>query len=126
MTTNKNKKNKDEKKIEKDDLSRIENSFLSDSDENRNKDLPENLDEIKKLASDFSMEEESYTDDENKTNIQSSDEVPDETYSDDFLDRLSDIQSEKPFVTEDENLNAFVNRIDNTPQSQTADTEYGN
>ena len=113
MTTNKNKKNKDEKKIEKDDLSRIENSFLSDSDENRNKDLPDNLDEIKKLASDFSMEEDSYTDEENKTNIQSSDEEPDETYSDDFLDRLSDIQSEKPFVTEEDNLNAFESRIEN-------------
>jgi hypothetical protein len=95
MKNDKKKDVKNENKTEKDDLSRIDSSFNAniENDENVNG-LESRLDDIKKLASDFSMEDEPPGEENLDTGTDSFDN------EEDFLDRLSDIQSEKPFVSD--------------------------
>lgn len=112
----KNNKKKDinENKIEKDDLSRIEASLSSSSakDENTN-DLESRLNDIKKLASDFSMDDEPLAEENLNSETDSLDD------GEDYLERLSDIQIEKPFVSDVDTeieLDSRLNQISKDPE----------
>lgn len=116
MKNDKKKDVKNENKTEKDDLSRIDSSFNSkiENDEKVN-DLESRLDDIKKLASDFSMEDEPLDEEILDSEIDSFDN------EEDFLDRLSDIQTETPFVTDintEIELDSRINQI-NEDQEKT-------
>lgn len=109
MKNNKKKDVKNENKIEKDDLKRIDSSSNSniENDEKTN-DHESRLDEIKKLASDFSMEDEPLAEENLDSETDSLDN------EEDFLDRLSDIHSEKPFVSDIDSeidINSRLNQI---------------
>jgi len=112
----KNNKKKDinENKIKKDDLSRIEASLSSSSakDENTN-DLESRLNDIKKLASDFSMDDEPLAEENLNSETDSLDD------GEDYLERLSDIQIEKPFVSDVDTvieLDSRLNQISKDPE----------
>jgi len=114
MKNDKKKDAKNENKIEKDDLSRIEASFSSSSekDENTN-DLESRLNDIKKLASDFSMEDEPLEGENLNSETDSLDD------GEDYLDRLSDIQIEKPFVSDvdsETEIDSRMNQISKDPE----------
>ncbi|ESP62972.1 hypothetical protein SMITH_506 [Smithella sp. ME-1] len=112
----KNDKKKDinENKIEKDDLSRIDSTFNSkiENDEKVN-DLESRLDDIKKLASDFSMDDEPLDEENLNSETDSLDD------GEDYLERLSDIQIEKPFVSDVDTeieLDSRLNQISKDPE----------
>ncbi|MBE0685627.1 MAG: hypothetical protein IH585_06470 [Anaerolineaceae bacterium] len=114
MKNDKKKDAKNENKIEKDDLSRIEASFSSSSekDENTN-DHESRLNDIKKLASDFSMEDEPLEGENLNSETDSLDD------GEDYLDRLSDIQIEKPFVSDvdsETEIDSRMNQISQDPE----------
>ncbi|PKO06653.1 MAG: hypothetical protein CVU41_06015 [Chloroflexi bacterium HGW-Chloroflexi-3] len=89
------KKDINENKIDKDDLNRIDSSLNSNIENEGNmNDLESRLDDIKKLASDFSMDEETPDEENSDTESESIDN------EEDYLDRLSDIQIEKPFLSD--------------------------
>lgn len=104
---NNKKKDVNENKIEMDDLSRIGPSLNSniENDEKIN-DLESRLDNIKKLASDFSMDDETHDNENSDSEFGSQDD------EDNYLDRLSDIQTEKPFVSDiDSEIGSRLNQI---------------
>ena len=118
MKNDKKKDVKNENKPEKDDLSRVDSSLSFnaniENDEKAN-DLESRLDDIKKLASDFSMEDEPLGEESLDTETDSHDN------EEDYLDRISDIQAEKPFLSDvntEIEIDSRLNQI-NEDQEQT-------
>ena len=97
MSNEKNKKQKETKSTKKDDLDRIEQSFLSNNAEETKNKVQEQFEDLKKLASDFSLDSESEDD-------FSTDVSEDESYSEVLMERLSDIETVNPFISDQDEL----------------------
>jgi len=97
MSNEKNKKQKETKSTKKDDLDRIEQSFLSNNSEETKNKVQEQFDDLKKLASDFSLDSGSEDD-------FSSEVSEDESYSEVLMERLSDIETVNPFISDHDEL----------------------
>ena len=96
MKNNKKRDNNQKKNISDDenlDMNQQSNPNLS----NDNNDLDSRLDEIKKLASDYT--EDAKTDFETDANRTESVSVEDDSLGEDYLDRLNDLQVEKDYVS---------------------------
>lgn len=106
MKNNKKKDINNENNTEKDDLSRIDSSLSSNfENDEKTDDLLSRLDDIKKLASDFSMDDVSLSEEKTDT------EPVNQDNEEDYLDRLSDIHTEKPFVNDIDTEIDLVSRL---------------
>lgn len=95
MKNNKKKDVKSEIKTDKDKLSSFDSSLNSNiQNDDMVNDHESRLDDIKKLASDFSMEDKPLGEENSETETDSL------VNEEDYLDRLSDIQTENPFVSD--------------------------
>ncbi len=97
MMKNNKKNDKNQKKTTPDDENLDMNQQTDPNSSTEENDLESRLDEIKKLASDYSDDEK--PDLEAEANQTASDPDQDNSMGDDYLDRLNDIQSDKDYVS---------------------------
>lgn len=113
------KKNKDtdekKSKPENDNLDKTQQ--LNSNAPKESDDLDSRLDEIKKLASDFYVEDESQTADDNANQIES-EPGADDSSADDYIDRLNDIQIDKDYVSVISSGDDIDTRLDRINQDQ--------
>ena len=116
MKTNKNKDtNQNKSKSGNENLDKTHH--LNPNSPNEKDDLDSRLDEIKKLASDFYVEDESQKEDDNATQTEF-DQDADSSLGDDYLDRLNDIQIDKDYVTVISSGDDIDTRLDRINQDQ--------
>lgn len=120
---NNKKKDTNQKKNTSDDENLDINQQINPNLSNDNNDLESSLDEIKKLASDYT--EDGKSDFESNANQSESISDQDNSLRDDYLDRLNDIQDEKDYVSviaSNQNLTKRLDQIN--PDQEDIDKNY--